>query len=481
MIRKVSFSGKDSTPAKLSRVGWGVFLLGVFLLVVIKAVIAEFDSGPNESDHFPVARYYQQYTLPPAAGQKEALPSYSRYGYSYIDSLNMAYPIAGKWLGVLEEIRIPTYFAIRSFNILMLGILLMTLFRAYPSVSVLLLLFCIPDLWYHFSYFNGDAFSVTVSVLTLMSLYQLSVKIRLSRPLVQMKWNLIWCGVCGGLMVVSKINFMLVAGFLALWSVVQWWGMSPELREKWLKVCLIAGGIGCMVAGPRIAWDVHVNGWNKQERVEEVRRAMAAPAYMPENLGKPGAWTGLNLSDHSVSLKQVVWDNNWLWLTLRKGAGMFGYHQWYYVNGLNQLLAIAIVGFICLYFRKLLQSCQCARHYTTVFLSIGFVLLNLALSLYHSMTLDFQPEFRYLLPAVCILLIPGLELRIQWVGWEKGWLLGVLILSLISYLVAALISMPRSDTYEIKRDKRYFDYPLKSLSESEEVFLERRGLAKPIQ
>jgi len=448
----------------------------VLLLICIKAFSAEFDSGPNESDHYPVARFYAENALPVPVGTQTTLLTYSRYGYSYIDTLNVSYLISGRWLKFADTIGIPSFFSIRTFNVILaagLVILLVCFYRYYPT---LLLLLVTPDFWYHFSYFNGDAFSMVVAVSLILLFYRLLAKVRAGCNIHQSIWNTVFCGILGGLMVVVKINFTLVALFLALWSAIQFFSFSGSRRIEWTKVCLLAGIIGLVVAAPRVGYDVYLNGLDKKNKVEEMRIQLAAPAYLPENLEKSGAWSGLNLSSKDVSIKEVVVDNDWLWLNFRKAAGMFGYHHWYYLHGVNQALAALILLLIILYLMNCCKQSQNRYQLFSVALAGGFFVFNILVSLYHTMTLDFQPEFRYLIPSCCILLMPGLEVKHVWKGWAVLVVKVALVLSFMTFFVACIIAMPKTQDYQIKRDSRYFEYTNPKLRESKEEFLRRRGL-----
>lgn len=114
-----------------------------------------------------------------------------------------------------------------------------------------------------------------------------------------------------------------------------------------------------------------------------------------------------------------------------------------------------------------------------VVLAAGFLCLNFGLSLYHTMTLDFQPEFRYLLPAWCVLILPGVAKEFRWNRLGLLLISVALLLAFTSFLVAAIVSMPATRDYQIGRDARYFEPTTGPLSESEEIFYRKRGLESP--
>ncbi|MGF1678869.1 MAG: hypothetical protein ACFCUX_06720 [Candidatus Methylacidiphilales bacterium] len=451
----------------LQRHSW--WLLG--LLISVHAFTAAYDSGPDESDHFEAARYYQTKWLPPQVGSIESLPSYSRYGYSYLNHPDWVYRAAGKSLMLAEACGVNAFWIIRSVNVVAAWILLLGLSRSERGRRVLPILFICPEVLYIFTYFNSDAWALTTCVLA-GGLTVARADWWQQRP---QATRLLLCGGLWALAISTKMNYLLVPGLVGLWYALHlhmWSGLS-RLYAWYNGVILVVLGVSLWMA--RFGYERMVNGWNYAAEVKAMIPALAAPAYQLHNQGLPGAWEGLGLLERGVVWKEIFIDNAWLWRLARDAAGQFGYHQWYYISGLNELLAWALPAFWFLTYCVIVRSITWRPLLGWACCWPLLLVLNLSAALYFGLKIDFQPQFRYLFPALASLCVLAMAVHQNWPRiLERCGSIGLLV-SAIYFCVAALVAMPKERTYQMERDPRYFDNPNPALRESRELFDARRG------
>lgn len=137
-----------------------------FMLAVALATTMVFQSQinahPDEIHHITAAQYYTDHWYPPAVGDPASLNSYSKYGMSYLNEKEIVYFFAGKFARVLSWVGIPSALAIRLFNLLQFAGLCFLFWLKPSSRWALGLCLLSPQIWYIYSYFNGDAFPLTI-------------------------------------------------------------------------------------------------------------------------------------------------------------------------------------------------------------------------------------------------------------------------------------------------------------------------------
>lgn len=133
-------------------------------LIFVMGRTSQFNAHPDEHLHFKSAQYYMSHWLPPAVGDARSEYTYSYYGISYLDEPDIVYFLAGKLSRVLSFTEFSPFLLARAFNFALFAILFLILLKyslefGIPFYGILLLS---PQLWYVFSYFNGDAFGFFV-------------------------------------------------------------------------------------------------------------------------------------------------------------------------------------------------------------------------------------------------------------------------------------------------------------------------------
>ena len=145
-------------------------IFGAWMLVAAMAFTSPTSQSvhPDEFSHLAAARYYYSHWIPPRVDSPEIIGSYSAYGASYLNELDIVYPIAAKVSQLWSVFGLEETTSLRLFNVLLFGGLLgiAAIFqKSWPTVIVLLLT---PQVWYVFSYFNADALALFLSLVATM-------------------------------------------------------------------------------------------------------------------------------------------------------------------------------------------------------------------------------------------------------------------------------------------------------------------------
>jgi len=234
------------SPPPVDRPALGVYaplLLGVACIVLVAAFLMTTSRSvnPDETMHIGAARYYLDNWLPPAVGDLRVASdpeAYGPWGFSYLDEWDICYFFAGKLAVVLSPLIADESIRFRLLNVLMLFVLIrvcLTRKFALPLVSLLLIS---PQVWYVFSYFNGDAFALAAACLAVFYLTDRSSFLFDDTPAPSFAWHdwrrsgrkYLLAAALISLVLLSKRNFWSVLPFIALiWAsrigVVNWLGV----------------------------------------------------------------------------------------------------------------------------------------------------------------------------------------------------------------------------------------------------------------
>ena len=143
---------------------FGLALAGAFALICVMALGSRFNAHPDEYLHFGAANYFVSHWLPPSLDDPSIEPSFSHYGLSYLQNLDAAYFVMGKFMAVLPPWVADRETTARLFNCLLFlavaGWLVYRLGRSWaPAILIVT-----PQAWYIFSYINSDAWALALSL-----------------------------------------------------------------------------------------------------------------------------------------------------------------------------------------------------------------------------------------------------------------------------------------------------------------------------
>jgi hypothetical protein len=478
------------------------------LLSLVMAVAAPINDRPelwrgppDEYGHRAAARYYIDHWLPPRVGDAATLDSYSRdYGFSYVNDTDPAYFLAGKFAALVSPVIRSPDRALRIFNVFLLAVLAGLCLARPAACLVFLPLALSPQIWYVFSYFNGDAWALFVSMLiahqvaapdTLFNRY-------LSSP---PSWSTVlgalWLALLVGLLAISKKNFLCflsfipaaialvhlgpwlavlaaIAGPLGVALLLDWFRMGTDagwavaavaaalfvlailwpaasrgaratVVGKLAAIALVA--VATAMVRPYIDTVIHGSLEQKQSAVIELQEKLARPEYRPSSIYAPqsGGHYGIELRARGTPLSALFappW--NWPGRTFASATGLYGWLEFGADIRYHVLLALGYLAIAAVWFWSVVRSRDAVAGLGFLMVA-AFSALTVGVALLHSWYHDFQAQGRYLFP-IAPLLGVGLLLARAWIPVGALTAAGVacFTLSLYSFVFFGLMLVPKA-------------------------------------
>jgi len=374
-------------------------LVASAVLVGVMAVRSPINAHPDEVLHLGAGHYFREHWLPPPVGAPETATTYSRYGISYLDEADIVYWAFGKAAALGNGLRLAPSTAMRLFQVsLYWGLVTWMIFRATTFTPALGFLLLTPQVWYVFSYINGDAlpFALLTVVLVELGWPDSSVRSFLNGARARPGAGVFVVGALLGLLALSKRNYLVsiaFVGWVSLW-------LRGEVRQ-WKRAALLALIAGA-IALPWATYQSWVNDFHTGQKIVEQAEKVAAPDMKPSAQARPTSFPFMALRAKGVSLWDVLMTLDWVGLSFRSFCGLYGWMSiaapsWLYhvFGGLYaSLLAILI-----------LPAALRGSRSAWLLLSGALVcaMLVLAQSAYRSWVFDFQGQGRYLFPILPML------------------------------------------------------------------------------
>ncbi len=407
-------------------------------LIFVMAGASQFNAHPDEHLHFKAAQYYMSYWLPPGVGDARSEYTYSYFGISYLDEPDIVYFLAGKFSKALSFTELSPFLLTRAFNFALFVVLLLILLKyslqiEIPFYGILLLS---PQLWYVFSYFNGDAFGFSVGIFLVLELSKFIRDPEKAMPPIKI-------GLWLGMLLLAKRNYYVlipVLGGVAVWHWIFFSkvGQRQVLLKRWLKVVLVAA----VIALPKIGYQQWVNEFHLSEKRVAQMEKMAAPGFKPSEVKTPYSPWHVNMRAKGRPFQELLSIYQWHWLSFKSMIGLYGWMSvlsptWYYWVIL--FLYGILFGRLFLPSRPFVLS-----ELILTAIAIFGMAASCVASFLNSWTVAFQAQGRYLFPVFCIFL---LLLAYKWERLpRKFFYLGFLstgVLSLGSFLFVALKNVLR--------------------------------------
>ncbi len=378
-------------------------MLIILTLAATMASISKYNTHPDEMVHYAAAKFYIENTIPPAVGDDRAEGTYSPYGFSRLYSGELAYFFAGKFAKFIEPLNIPNYLAFRYFNIVLFALLFIAACFNLTWRFLLVPIFLFPQIWYIFSYWNSDALAL---FFTLCSVWQLIAKESSWNQLISRKPS--FSSVANGVKVVlllaalffCKKNFyfyLLFAGFFILHSIA--FRRIPLTKGVIMILFTVLFSATTLWGGYHL-WDAAQNDFAKTSRINEQVRIHAKPVYNPDTPFEEQL-SSLYMKQRGVSFADML-TTRWGERTFRTSVGEYGYtsvqspfNYYHYMRYSLILLGIAVICSILVWGNW--------GSKTLMLLTIGTAFALIAVSFYHSWTMDYQAQGRYLLPIIGML------------------------------------------------------------------------------
>jgi hypothetical protein len=280
--------------------GVGAALLVAAALVLTMALLSRFNAHPDEYLHFESANYFSAHLLPPPLNSPEVEPSFSHYGFSYLQDLDTAYVAAGRLMAAIPEWLAGPETAARLFNALLFAVVAFWIAaRLHTSLAPAVLLIS-PQIWYVFSYVNADAWPLALGFLVVVQLADNTSALNryLEAPrLASALSGAIGCAVLLALLLMAKRNFYLLFPFVA-W-VALW---SRKSLAKWAVVAALAAAIYLPL---RIGHEA-LNGFNRPVIQTQQAEQFAAEGFRPSDAAAGKTGGGLNLRGRGISFDQML-------------------------------------------------------------------------------------------------------------------------------------------------------------------------------
>jgi hypothetical protein len=382
-----------------------VLLFGVWLLIITMAGISKDNSHPDEYVHMSAIKYYQDHWLPPVLDDPSIRNTFSAYGVSRLNNGEIYYLFAGKFHKFLQTFSIPEYFSLRLFNVGLFGLIVLYTIRNRYARMVALPFLVSSQIWYLFSYCASDAFALFFAFLAAVELIDPSSL--LHRYLKGDGWlaKLLGLGVLGfllGIIFLLKKNYLPFVVFFYLVLAVKLFLTAEFFWEKKAALfrLILVTFVGLSVFGLRVGADYLVNGFDREEKIVRLQEEMAHAWYKPgTELHKKHV--SLYRKARGATLEKIVYVERWFEKTFRSSFGVFGYFTISGSETYYDLVRWSGVALLTIFFAAIFRGGGLVGSGLAI-AALGISVGLIGIALYHSWTVDFQPQGRYLVPIIPI-------------------------------------------------------------------------------
>jgi hypothetical protein len=443
---------------------WVAPLIIAMVLAASMASTSAFNAHPDEIEHARAADYYRTNWLPPKLGDPAAASSYSKYGVSYLNDRELVYQLAGKWSTIVAPLVGDINLAYRLFNLTLLAAIAFAFVRKPEARPLIVPLALSAQVWYVFSYFNGDAFALAVALFTA---FQITARGSAFNAALdadsRVRWlkGVIALGIGLGLLLLTKRNYYVFIAFLFAYVALKeiglraslaiafgtllgvgWYFGAPADVPAWLYACaalaagalvildtrprlsdaafrrrlgtfLAAAAVGLALFLPRVAFDKLVldNPANVLSNAVTTAEVFATDGFKPSQIAENKAFWGLHLRQREVPYLTLLFAApHWLWLTFQSSVGVYGYMdivgpaEFYVVTAIVYLALFASMGY------GASRPGDRNARYLLVIAGVYAALAVLVSSLF-SWIFDYQAQGRYLFPALVMFGMALVDIR----------------------------------------------------------------------
>jgi len=376
----------------------GLVAAGILAAMCAMAWQSRLNVHPDELDHINAGRYFMKYWDFPAMDDPRLSNTFSNYGVSYLQQLDVVYFFAGKFAAVVTPLLGQDYIAFRFFNIFLFAILMALFLRLPDDKKIAFLpLFITPQVWYVFSYFNGDAFPMFLSFCMVYAVARLDPPVGSSPPGLRSSQirQLAALGILLGLICISKQNYYVLAGFtLAFFGVC---GLAAHNLKAAAKNAALVFLVAITLFGARWGYNTYVNRTVRPEVPTQNAEKYANKDYKPSAQEAGTQYWGLRMRDQGLTYPQLFTIWTWHIWTFRTSFGVYDYMKIY-----APLLYYRYIGYA---FWTLAGALALALVIhggpggtTALLMFLTFAGLTIFQSTWHSWVNDFQAQGRYLFP-----------------------------------------------------------------------------------
>ena len=388
-----------------------IFLAYIFILCFSTARGTEFNSAPDEKMKYDVCKYIYNNSKLPHGGEESIRDE--NYGISYAFMPILSYIISAVFMRLFDIFSTDPFSLIVSARLV--SVLCITAY-AFMCIKISEKLFkgiykwvfvafatLLPQLLYLGSYINNDA------------LAQLSISIIIYSWIIGLEkdWNWKSCIILGVGIGLCSMSYYNAYGYM-LTSVILYFvsGFVKKMNTKeFLKKGFAIAGIAILIGGwwflrSYILYDVDIFAIKIQR---EYGQEYALEAFKPTNRKTP--------ANQGYSFEYMLKDLNWVGTTKASFIGLFGYMDTFMKGGFYKIYeTIGEVALLGLVLGVVIWIIKKIRKNTTVkelilinevknkilldAIFIINIIITIALSLYYSYNMDFQPQGRYIMPMI---------------------------------------------------------------------------------
>lgn len=361
---------------------------------------------PDEMQTRAAVEYYQTHWIQPDIRSEFVKSTVSGYGMTRLSEINLYYLFAGKLANLCGF-----EMSFRALSMLMILILTCFVLKNIKKERFMtILFFATPQLWYLFSYATSDAYDY---LFTVFAAYEvLSDHSGLNRILKEpfkKRQIPVYLGVgfIFGNLLMAKKTFYVVLATIFMLLLYRLIFAKKEERKKLFEKYLVLLGLAFFVLLIRYAPDFGYYGLHKGAAVNQVIEETAWTQYKPSTPAIEQAASTL-LYEKGVSLKEFFTEWNFNAELFKNYFGYYGIYSlsakgWYYV--LMGALYVALFGTLGALIHKNIkceraQGKPALRIRLTYWTMWGIMGLMYLLTVYNAYFVDFQPQGRYLFPAL---------------------------------------------------------------------------------
>ena len=361
---------------------------------------------PDEMQTRAAIDYYRTHWIQPDVRSEFVATTVSGYGMTRMSEINLYYLFAGRFANLCGFTM--SFRALGMLMILILGYLVLKNVKKERYMAMLF--FATPQLWYLFSYATSDAYDYLFTVIAVYEvLAENSALNNLLRKPFKGKQLPAYLGVgfvFANLLMAKKTFYVVLATIFLLLLYRLIFAKKEERKQLFIKyLCLLVIAIGVVLV--RYYPDFGYYGLHKGAAVKEVIETTALPEYKPSTPAIEQAKSTL-LFEKGVTLKEFFKDWDFNGRLFKNYFGHYGIYSlkaedWYYnlMTGLYLALFASVGALVHKNIKKQKASGESVLRARLTYWSMwAMILLMYLLTIYNAYFVDFQPQGRYLFPAL---------------------------------------------------------------------------------
>lgn len=361
---------------------------------------------PDEMQTRAAIDYYRTHWIQPDVRSPFVAETVSGYGMTRLSEINLYYPLAGYFANLCGFAM--SFRALGMEMIAILGCFVLKNIKKDRYLTILF--FATPQLWYLFSYATSDAYDYLFAVFAAYEILSKDSSLNrlIKEPFTKKKIPaFLWNGfVFANLLMAKKTFYVVLVTIFLLLLYRLIFAEKTERKKLFGKyLCLLA--VAFTLVAIRSLPDLGYYGLHKGEAVAQVMEETAWTEYKPSTPALEQAKSTL-LFEKGVTLKSFFKDWHFNRELFTNYFGYYGIYSlrakdWYY--SLMAVLYIFLLGTVGVLTHRNIRKEKALGYpvlpkrliYWTMWGMMGLMYL---LTIYNAYFVDFQPQGRYLFPAL---------------------------------------------------------------------------------